>query len=1024
MNDPISDSVVRVLKGLNGYPPESLVDEVNHRLRKSGEKITDSDLVDLVTSSDPNEPARVNYHIQLTRWDTAEPAEWSNREDGSLTLPGTPARRERVLAALELTAFADAIGAVFPVGSSDTVVIAEEPEDWDPWYTPERAAEHHFYWDAYSRVLSSKLDEYALSRLDDVTSRIVSRLADPARSAPYQSKGLVVGHVQSGKTANFTGVVAKAIDAGYRLVIVLTGTIEILRSQTQRRLDMELVGEENILGGIDPKDAELIADVDYAGSGDRDWVEGRFVKHGVRPRTVNEPEIQRLTRASWDYKALAAGLSALDFRSGNELKDHSKPLYDPVNLFGTDVRIAVVKKNARVLERLVSDLKRIHTHLAEIPVLIIDDEADQASVNTKKDRKTKEEKERTAINKLIAQILGQLKRAQYVGYTATPFANVFVDPDDAEDIFPRDFIVSLEPPAVYMGGRDFHDLDLAEDDERTYATSNEKAYVRDLRADPDDESKRRIELQAAIDAFVLTGAVKLWREAVGQTPGRFRHHTMLIHESVRQSEHTELARLVHDVWKRAGYSSGTGLRRLHDLWRDDVLPVSEARAAGEPVPRDFADLRQFIGQAVDRISTGSSPIVVVNGDKDSDYQQKDLDFQTGDVWKILIGGTKLSRGFTVEGLTVSYYTRRTSAADTLMQMGRWFGYRSGYRDLVRLYVGRNVPGPRNTRVDLYEVFEAVVRDEEDFRAELRAFQGLHDDGRPKVRPIEVPPMVFQSLPWMRPTAANKMYNAELTFKGAGGQVKDFFQQPRHSAGINRSHYATVHPLLDALTLDGTFFNDHHKPYGARVGLVDAEVLRKVLDGFRWNDKFDFGPTLQFFDQAVSEGTLKDWVVFLPILSGNGTAQRRIGARDETYTILTRTRRQNRDGVFSGSSPRQRLAMQIISGGVDPLASSRNGGVARNPALRALEAAGKQYPDAIRLHEPTRGAFLLSFAADDGQGSNPGGLPDPADPGDVATLFSLAFPKKSAPTGRVGFSVRVKRRSATVSRGETGGEAAP
>ena len=416
---------------------------------------------------------------------------------------------------------------------------------------------------------------------------------------------------------------------------------------------MELVGEENILGGIDRDDVDLLADVDYAGNGDRDWVEGRFLRLGVRPKDVGRPEVRRLTSSSWDYKKLRAGLSALDFRSGNELADARRPLFDPVNLYGADVRIAVVKKNKDVLKRLVADLRSIHTRLGEIPTLIIDDEADQASVNTvNPKRKDRSKDDRSAINKLLAELLGLLGRAQYIGYTATPFANVFVDPDDSEDIFPKDFIISLDPPDAYMGGRAFHDFDPVDPSQDPLATSNEKAFVRDLYATPDDPD-RNLEIQRALDAFVLSGAIKLHRERETDRPGRFRHHTMLVHESVKQADHKELAQLILAVWRRAGYSTPHGMRRLHDLWRDDFLPVSRARADGEPIADDFPALREHIGASVDRISKGTSPVVVVNGAMDSDYEQQDVDFQRGDVWKILVGGAKLSRGFTIEGLTCS-----------------------------------------------------------------------------------------------------------------------------------------------------------------------------------------------------------------------------------------------------------------------------------------------------------------------------------------------------------------------------------
>lgn len=398
-------------------------------------------------------------------------------------------------------------------------------------------------------------------------------------------------------------------------------------------------------------------------------------------------------------------------------------------------------------------------------------------------------------------------------------------------------------------------------------------------------------------------------------------------------------------------------------------------------------------------------MIVVNGDKDADYEQDDLDFQRGDVWKILVGGAKLSRGFTVEGLTVSYYTRRTTTADTLMQMGRWFGYRTGYKDLVRLYIGRKVPGPRNTRIDLYRAFEAIVRDEEDFREELRAFQGTDDEGRPKVRPIDVPPMVFQSLPWLKPTQTNKMYNAELTVSGEGGKVKDFFQQPPRSAQVNRSHFFAVGPLLDAAGKADQFFDEQGNPYHARYGIVPADEVRQILRQFSWTANYSFAPTMAFMDDIIERGLLTEWVVVVPELTKGAVARRIVDGRPEQLTVLKRTRRDDRGGVFSGSSPRQRLAMEIISGGVD--VSSLSGS--------PVAGAAASYPAATELHTPTRGAFLLTFAADTGNGAEPSQLPSRVDPTDVATLFSLSFPKAAAPVGRIGFKVKVPGAGAIVAR---------
>ncbi|WP_344447615.1 Z1 domain-containing protein, partial [Kitasatospora nipponensis] len=187
-------------------------------------------------------------------------------------------------------------------------------------------------------------------------------------------------------------------------------------------------------------------------------------------------------------------------------------------------------------------------------------------------------------------------------------------------------------------------------------------------------------LQEAMDAFLLTGALKLFRADHGVPEQAFRHHTMLIHESVRTDDHAELADLVKSMWHQAGYASTEGHTRLAALWEGDFAAVPAARALDLPNPAAYRELQPYVSRARQLITKGGNPVVVVNGNGDRYFDQLDLDFdRTPNVWKILIGGTKLSRGFTVEGLTVTYYRRTTRQADTLMQMGRWFGFRPGYQ---------------------------------------------------------------------------------------------------------------------------------------------------------------------------------------------------------------------------------------------------------------------------------------------------------------------------------------------------------
>lgn len=987
---PALASAVRdVFEGMREAGPKDLVRRVNRWIDEGEPPAFEAAIIAAVLDGDANSIAQKAAHRSIARWDAESDAEWVDGTD-----PKSLERRELIFNLLGLTQAArDALNEAFPSVVQRDIVISQ-PGPWDPWYSAERKRAHDFYWTAYRGVLERNgWGAESVEALDTATSDIIGRLADPTSATSYQSKGLVVGYVQSGKTANFTGTIAKAIDAGYRLIIVLTGTIELLRGQTQRRLDMELVGEENILGGRDRNDPDSVRDVDYIGNGDTDWHAGKFLTHGVDINSsVDIPGIKRLTTAAGDYKSLKAGLDTLDFRRTGELRDPLKPLYDAANLFTTDVRLAVLKKNKSVLVKLLRDLHDVHASLKEIPVLIIDDEADQASVNTTSPRASGsgDEKKRTAINGLISQILREVPRAQYIGYTATPFANVFVSPEDSEDIFPSDFIVALEASPHYMGGKQFHDLDpLPEDEPVNASNSNEKAFVRPLWAS-DDETERT-EIRNALDAFVLSGAIKLWR-AANDPELQFRHHTMLAHQSVGTGEHAALAQLIADVWEKSNYSGVESLSRLRDLYGSDFLPVYQARDDwGTEMPAKFDDLKPYLGEALGLITAAGSPVVIVNGTKESDY--KAMDFATGRYWRVLIGGAKLSRGFTVEGLTVSYYRRRATAADTLMQMGRWFGYRLGYRDLVRLFIARDVVGPRGKTYDLYEAFTAIIRDEEDFRDQLRRFARVGDDGRPEVRPRDVPPLVFQQLPWLKPTGTNKMYNAELDVQGDGGRLRDFPSQADHGNGAaNAKHFEAVRGWLERLRDPVTFEyvetrrgqEPKVKAFQARVALVGADEVYEALGRFEWATGYSFAPTQRFMRRAIDDGKLVDWAIVVPELLG-------VRVRDIDGTavqLLSRSRREGRSG-FSGSSFRQRAAIERIAGNV-----CAPGGAA-----------------AAALSTPTRGAMLLTFAADpdtdDRALRQPDVLQDPIDTRDVATLFSLAMPLLSAPTGRIGFRVRDK-----------------
>ncbi|MEU0058597.1 Z1 domain-containing protein [Streptomyces sp. NPDC006334] len=933
-----------------------------------------------------DEALRALWSRHLTAWDFAEDPAWA-----SATTARTDERRTAVYDRLRL-------GADLRKTLDDAVPVAKVPgstvitRDFEPWYTPERASARSFYWTAYERKLRAKgWSDAAIASLDEASRAVVERLADPEQPAARQAKGLVVGYVQSGKTANFTGVTAKAIDAGYRLVIVLGGTLNLLRAQTQRRLDMELIGQENILRGADTADLDSLVGIDYVSDDDADWDE--FVRHGSRPSMLGAFDIERLTTRDDDYKSLAQGIRALEF----EKREPARPLHDPANLHHTAARILVVKKNKSVLTKLVKDLKQIHGLLGELPALIVDDESDQASVNTMDPRKWEQgNTERTAINGLISQLLRLLPRAQYVGYTATPFANVFVDPGDEEDIFPSDFLVSLPRPSGYMGVQDFHDLESTTPwEERTYADSREKAHVRDVHEGAEDR------LQEAMDSFVLSGALKLYRAEHGVDGRPFRHHTMLVHQSVRKDDHAELASRIESLWHRAGYSSGAGQARLAALWASDFAPVSEAHAPDLPAPASYDELLPYVNEARRRIGSGGRPVIVVNGDSDRYFDQLPLDFdRTPHVWKILVGGTKLSRGFTVEGLTITYYRRTTQQADTLMQMGRWFGFRPGYRDLVRLYIGREetLGSGRNARtVDLYEAFEAICRDEEVFREELARYAPLVD-GRPQVTPAQIPPLVAQHLPWVKPSARNKMFNAELVEVRSPGVWEEPTAYPEDPDSL-RHNTECWEPVLRALSSAPVTLGVEGGPqYDARVGTVSHADLLAVLCDLRWSVPEQFSPHLEFLLDAGRDGvTIDDWCVIAPMQ----TSARRAEARILGHGPFSLARRRRRRGsLFSAIRDPKHVA-----------AAKRVAGVTSLTGNATVE----------RHVRPRRGALVLYPVVE----SEPRIASDGSvDPRDLVMGFAFVAPQSTARSDRplVRFRAidRTREEAATIDRDDTRG----
>jgi hypothetical protein len=573
------------------------------------------------------------------------------------------------------------------------------------WLTAARKRDRH-YWRRYEDFLESKLSDTVVEGLNEATDDILGLLEDPHRTDPWDRRGLVVGHVQSGKTSNYSGLICKAADAGYKIIIVLAGMHNNLRSQTQMRLEESFLGYETTI--------------------DRD----PGMPIGVAEFGEDLKTNSATTRAeNGDFNRAIA-------KHFHGISPEERPW------------LFVVKKQKTVLTAL---LHWIHTRVADttdasngrklvtkLPLLMIDDEADNASVDTgeqmfNEDGTPDEEHQPKTINSLIRQVLHAFTRKAYVGYTATPFANIFIHhkgttAKEGPDLFPRSFIINLAAPSNYVGparmfGKMTKDgrkgaLPLSQHivdhydpitDSGWMPPKHKKTHV------PTQNGQQVIppSLREAICSFVLACVA---RELRGQGD---EHSSMLIHVTryvdvqnhVREQVEEAVRRMRQKITR--GNGADDLLDQLRKLWERDFIPIRDKVAELSPSEEcppempSWDDVLATLPDVLDDVEVRS-----INGTaKDA------LDYATrGAVLKVIaVGGDKLARGLTLEGLCVSYFVRSTKMYDTLMQMGRWFGYRPGYLDLCRLYTSRDLVMWFGHIADASE----ELREEFDFMAEAK-----------------------------------------------------------------------------------------------------------------------------------------------------------------------------------------------------------------------------------------------------------------------------------------------------------------
>lgn len=643
--------------------------------------------------------------------------------------------------------------------------LQTEETETGQWYTGPKE-KTHIYWPHVKKQIMPKLGD-AIEDVDRASSKILASLRPPGEDE-INVRGLVLGYVQSGKTTNFVSLIAKAADMGYRLVIVLAGLTDNLRIQTQKRLQEQLI------------------------SGTSGWVE----------LTTDEED--------FGSKQLAAH------------KTNAK------NYFGTPSNrmIAVVKKNGHILTKLNDFLASNEFLTDQCPILIIDDESDQASINVS----AKAKEEVSKINAQIRQLLRN-KKVAYVAYTATPFANILVDPNNKADIYPRDFIHVLPKPKGYFGtesifGREpLAGEDDFESDGLDMIRTIEDHEIADTRPPGGKNAMEQWDpqipesLHAAIRWFIMATAA---RHARGQSHS---HSSMLVHTAVRTQAHEVMAELVQEQVRilRATISKSQTLEVFENEWNLESSSVDSTQFGQRKL--SFSEIKPYLEKVLNNVE-----VIMDNGISEARLKYEDNVPLTA----IAVGGNTLARGLTLEGLVCSYFVRNASAYDTLLQMGRWFGFRFGYQDLPRIWMTEELQG----------WFRDLALVEADLRQDLSRY------AREGITPLDFQARI-RTHPSMEVTAKAKQQDsrpANVSFSGA--KVQTILFKHKDSNWLERNIVATQNLVAkatdqgatDTIRPNGThvlngvaprlieeFFEEYQIYEGATLGRDNARTLRNYIE---------------------------------------------------------------------------------------------------------------------------------------------------------------------------------------------------
>jgi hypothetical protein len=640
----------------------------------------------------------------------------------------------------------------------------EDNSNHVPWLPKKLAEIRWFYWDRYRQFLMEEgWAEATINKLDEITRDTLARLEDPSRKESWDRRGMVVGNVQSGKTSNYIGLISRAIDAGYKVVVVLAGIHNSLRSQTQIRLDEGLLGYDSVRN---------------------------------LPQNAREPVGVGKIHPGAKIDTITTRLEDGDFKLSVARQFNINPGGNPL--------LFVIKKNGGVLKNLLewvewaagdSKTEDNRPLVRDVPLLVIDDESDHASIDTRKqlrnaDGSIDEDHDPTVINGRIRQLLHFFEKKAYVGYTATPFANIYIHQlsytsEYGEDLFPRHFITAIPSPSDYVGPSKIFGItsdpytDIEEqqglpvvrvvDDTHDWMPPGHKMDHQPTFAGHDSPPDSLLE---ALRAFILACAA---RRARGQTA---KHNSMLIHVTrfvavqsrVEQQIRRELTSLQHRLQKGDGNRKPSLLDELKTLWERDFVATSMAINDPECPPLSWQEVAPHL-----LVSTLAINIRQINGTAADvlDY----IEHKETGLNVIAIGGERLSRGLTLYGLTVSYFLRMSRMYDTLMQMGRWFGYRQGYLDLCRLY----------TNADLCDWLRHITFANEELRQEFTQMEAV--GGKPEDYGLKV-----RSHPDLLVTAPVKMRHGtelQISFSGSISETVTFNKDVKNNYKVTQDFLSRI-----------------------------------------------------------------------------------------------------------------------------------------------------------------------------------------------------------------------------------------